>query len=165
MEQDVMDNPLSEIEKLVSRFQALPAPVADAAPYENTASMRERFFELMVLSLANLYGKTPVAVTLFDRMILKRVTDGLDDNEAGKLSLRTEDWMRLEWLVRGQEGTKAYFLSRMSLAVLSTMTSEGTLGEVLEKIQAQYAAQMPSPELRKVARLFGAYFITRLTAA
>ncbi len=160
-----MDPQQSEIEKLVDAFAALPAPEADAAPYENTASMRERFFELMVLSLANLYGKTPVASTLFDRTILKRVTDGLDDNEAGKLSLRAEDWMRLEWLVRGQEGTKAYYLSRMSLAVLSTITSAGTLGEVLEKIQAQYSAHMPSQDLRRVARLFGAYFITRLSAA
>jgi hypothetical protein len=156
----------SEIEALVGEFQALPVvAVEDAVAYENNPSMRERFFELMVLSLANLYGKTPVASTLFDRTILKRVTDGLDDNDAGKLSLRAEDWMRLEWLVRGQEGTKAYYLSRMSLAVLSTITSAGTLGEVLEQIQARYAAQMPSQELRRVARMFGAYFITRLSAA
>jgi hypothetical protein len=157
-------NTLSELEQLVHDFGAVAArqteDEGDAA--DPATSMRERFFELLVLALANLYGKTPVASTLYDRTTLRRVTDGMDDNDAGKLSLRTEDWVRLEGLVRGQEGQKAYCLGRPALAVLSVATSGGTLGEVFEKILAQYATQNPTEELRRITRLFGAYFIARL---
>jgi hypothetical protein len=158
-----MNTMQSEIERLVSSFlEVSTAEPADGEPPSSLPSMRERFFELLVLSLANLYGKTPVASTLFDRTTLKRVTDGMDDNDAGKLSLRAEDFLRLEGLVRGQEGQKAYCLSLGSLAVLSTITPAGTLGEVMEKIQDLYSLQMPSQELRRVTRLFGAYYVTRL---
>ncbi len=158
-----MDVKESEIEKLLSELAAVIAePPPPSVEPNTTASMRERFFELLVLSLGNLYGKTPVAATLYDRTILRRVTEGMDDNEAGKLSLRAEDWMRLEGLVRGQEGQKAYTLGRQSLAVLSAMTSGGTVGEVMEKIQAQYAAQMPTQNMRRITRLFGAYYIARM---
>ncbi len=159
-----MTKTISELEQLVKNFDVVAAhQTKDAgAPAAAETSMRERFFELLVLALANLYGKTPVAATLYDRTMLRRVTDGMDDNEAGKLSLRTEDWIRLEGLVRGQEGQKAYCLGRPSLAVLSVMTSGGTFGEVLEKILALYSAQNPTEELRRVTRLFGAYFIAQL---
>lgn len=159
-----MKNTVSELEQLVRDFDAVATRQADGegAVADSATSMRERFFELLVLALGNLYGKTPVAATLYDRTMLRRVTDGMDDNEAGKLSLRTEDWVRLEGLVRGQEGQKAYYLGRPALAVLSVATSSGTLGEVFEKILAQYALQNPTEELRQITRLFGAYFIARL---
>lgn len=129
---------------------------------QNTAGMRERFFELMVLILGNLYGKTPIATPLFDRGTLLRVTAGMDDGESGKLATRTEDWMRLEGLVRQQDGQKSYFLTRPTLAVLSTLTAHGTLGEVLEKLLKHYATTNPTAAVRQSAGNLGSYILTRL---
>lgn len=152
----------TELDPLVKTCIAQMAIEPKAEPSENTAGMRERFFELMVVILANLYGKTPVSSTLFDRTTMLRVTKGMDDGEAGKLASRTEDWMRIEGLVRQQDGQKAYFLTRSTLAVLSTLTSEGTLGEVLEKILAYYLTTTPSAAVRKSAVNLGSYILTRL---
>lgn len=142
---------------------ASAAEGADAADdAANLPTMRERFFELLVLSLANLHGKTPVASALFDRAMLRSVCGGLDDTEAGKLATRAEDWIRLEGLVRVLEGQKSYTLNRPSLAVLSTPTAHGTLGEVMERIALRYAERPPNPELRRHTRQLAAYFMTRL---
>ncbi len=151
-----------ELDPLVKACVAQMAIAPQAEPPENTAGMRERFFELMVVILANLYGKTPVSSPLFDRTTMLRVTKGMDDGDAGKLAGRTEDWMRIEGLVRQQDGQKAYFLTRPTLAVLSTLTSEGTLGEVLEKILAHYLTTTPSSAVRKSAVNLGSYILTRL---
>ena len=132
------------------------------AELEPTLTMRERFFELLVLSLANLYGKIPVASSLFDRSMLKAVTGGLADTELGKLSDRAEDWIRLEGLVRVLEGQKSYTLNRSAIAVLSTETSEGSLGEVMEKVAACYGRNQQSAELRQRTRQLASYFLTNL---
>jgi hypothetical protein len=137
----------------------------DDAPGEAARSdttMRERFFELMVLILGNLYTKTPVASALFDRATMLKVTAGMDDVDAGKLTGRTEDWLRLEGLLRQQDGAKAYFLTRSSLSVLSAITSTGPLGDVMAKIQAKYQASMPSENLRSATRLLGSYYINNV---
>jgi hypothetical protein len=132
------------------------------APAHPETTMRERFFELMVLVLGNLYNKTPVAGALFDRTTLQRVTAGMDDSDAGRLSLRIEDWMRLESLLRQQDGQKAYFVTRPTLAVLSTITSVGTLGEVFDRVLKRYVESMPSEKIRSSVRLLGSYFLTRV---
>lgn len=158
-----MNTEPSPLEALVQRTLAAirhPADPADADPA--TMTTRHRFMELLVLSLASLYGKTPIPGSPFDRAMMRTLTLGLDDNDAGKFSSRADDWIRLEGLVRVQEGAKNYTLNRMSLAVMSTPTSEGTVGEVMEMVVAAYANPGPSAELRKVARDFGAYFMTRL---
>ena len=153
---------LSPLEALVQQvIAAISAPPAEAPPPAEI-TMRERFMELLVLSLANLYGKTPVAAAPFDRNIVRMVAEGLDDNETGKFTTRTDDWIRLEGLVRVQEGQKTYMLNRVSLAVLSTPTSQGTLGEVMEAIYTIYNNPGPTPQLRLVTRQIGAYFMTRL---
>ncbi len=152
----------TDLDPLVKACIAQMAIAPLEAPPENTAGIRERFFELMVVILANLYGKTPVSSPLFDRATMLRVTKGMDDGDAGKLAGRTEDWMRIEGLVRQQDGQKAYFLTRPTLAVLSTLTSEGTLGEVLEKILAHYGKAVPSAAVRKSAVNLGSYILTRL---
>jgi hypothetical protein len=90
------------------------------------------------------------------------VTSGMDDAEAGRLTGRTEDWVRLEGLLRQQDGTKNYSITRSSLAVLSTLTATGTLGEVFEKILRRYAENMPSENLRRSTRVLGSYFLTRV---
>jgi hypothetical protein len=161
-----MTNNTTKTELLVADLFAALSQAKDAAEQvQETAGMRERFQELVVLALANLYGKTPIATTLYDRTLLKRVTEGMDDNDAGKLSLRAEDWLRLEGVVRGQEGQKAYYLSSKSLAVLSEKTPQGTLGEVLEQIQSCYTTTAPQQALRKITREFGAHVLQQLAAA
>jgi hypothetical protein len=145
---------------VLNALQSLNEPEGQASPAET--SFRERFFELMVLILGNLYTKTPVSAALFDRATLLRVTIGMDDSDAGKVSSRTEDWLRLEGLLRQQDGTKSYFITRSSLAVLSTITYAGTLGEVFDQILKRYAASMPSENIRTQTRMLGSYFLTRV---
>lgn len=153
----------SALETLIQQVMAaLQAPPGPEAPSPINISMRERFMELLILSLASLYGKTPIPASPFDRAMMRTITVGLDDNDAGKFTTKTDDWIRLEGLVRVQEGAKNYSLNRMSLAVLSTMTSQGVLGEVMERIASVYASPGPSQQLRVVTRNLGAYFMTRL---
>lgn len=157
-----MSNTAVDLDALVAECLATLADEAGPeAPPENT-TMRERFFELLVLILGNLYGKTPVAAALFDRATLSRITAGMDDGDAGKLALRTEDWMRLEGLLRQQDGQKAYFLTRPSLAVLSTLTAAGTLGEVFDGFLGRYVQTPPSDNIRAATRKLGSYFLMRL---
>lgn len=139
---------------------ALKDPPGEAARADTT--MRERFFELMVLILGNLYTKAPVASALFDRGTMLKVTAGMDDVEAGKLTGRTEDWLRLEGLLRQQDGAKAYFITRSSLAVLSTFTSTGTLGDVMDRVLRRYQEAMPSEDLRNATRMLGSYYLSRV---
>lgn len=153
----------SFLEDLIRQAAAARSSTASATTdSENEVTMRERFLELLTLSLANLFGKTPVASSLFDRNTMRLVSAGLDDNEAGRLSTRADDWIRLEGLVRVQEGQKSYTLNRPSLAVLCTPTSQGLLGEVMEGLAAVYANPGPTPEIRKATRALGAYFMTRV---
>jgi hypothetical protein len=150
-----------ELDDLVKDvLAALADETGDTARADTT--MRERFFELLVLILGNLYTKTPVAAALFDRATMLRVTAGMDDADAGRLTGRTEDWVRLEGLLRQQDGTKNYSITRTSLAVLSTLTASGTLGEVFEKILRRYSESMPSEDIRRTARILGSYFLTRV---
>ena len=158
-----MSNSASDIESLAAATVAaisLPCLPADSPPPQT--GMRERFFEMMVLVLANLYGKTPIASPLFTRETMLKITAGMDDVDAGKLAGRGEDWLRLEGVLRQQDGQKAYFLTRPTLAVLSTITSHGTLGEIMERALSKYGEGPASPELRKGLVLLGSYFISRI---
>ena len=158
----VMSQPVVDLEQLVLDCQTAIADASEGSPSPPETTMRERFFELLVLSLGNLYNKTPVAAALFDRTTMLRVTTGMDDNDAGKLTARGEDWLRLEGVFRQQEGQKAYYLTRPALAVLSTITSTGTFGDVLDAVLTRYQQSMPTPELRKASRMLGAYFLSRV---
>lgn len=146
------------VQKIVDTLDAGHAP----EPLAAETSTRERFMELLVLSIANLYGKTPVPASPFSRAIMRTVTEAMDDNDAGAFTTRADDWIRLEGLVRVQEGQKNYVLNRMAIAVLSTPTRHGTVGEVMERIMAAYTETGPSLPLRHLTRQFGGYFMTRL---
>ena len=135
----------------------LPPPEAAAAP-----SLRDLFLETLTISLGNLYAKMPQPGTLYDRTMLKVISEGIDDNEVAKLTNRGEDWMRLEGIVRAAEGQKAYALNRPTMAVLSTQTAIGTLGNVMERVTRAYAEGRATPELRRSARALGTYFLTRI---
>jgi hypothetical protein len=152
----------TDLNVLVSDAISAIAVAQEGGAAHPDTSMRERFLELLVLILGNLYGKTPVAAPLFDRTTLLRITTGMDDNDAGRLASRTEDWVRLEGLLRQQDGAKAYFISRPSLAVLSTLTDAGTLGEVFDRILKRYVAAMPTEEVRRITRMLGSHFVSRV---
>lgn len=92
---------LSELEK------ARPAEASEVA------APRKIFAELLTIVLGNLYGKTPIPGTLYDRAMLKPVMTGIDD------------------------------------------------GEVMERFARCYANQQASPELRRLARALGSYFLSR----
>jgi hypothetical protein len=102
-----------------------------------------------------------VGSALFDRTTMLRLTTGMDDNEAGRLAGRTEDWLRLEGLLRQVDGAKSYFVTTKTLAVLSTMTPSGTLGDTMAKVLKRYQEVMPSENLRTATRMLGTYFVSR----
>jgi hypothetical protein len=159
--ENAMTAPTTDLDNLVlNALLALAEPTGEAAHADTTS--RERFFELMVLILGNLYTKTPISSPLFDRATLTRVTAGMDDGDAGRFTTRTEDWLRLEGLLRQQDGAKAYYITRPTLAVLSTLTYAGTLGEVMDKVLRRYQEAMPSENLRRTTRLLGSYYLTRV---
>ena len=154
----------NELESLAGRVAAelaKPAPPPSKQPY----SARGIFLEMMVLALGSLYAKLPHGSSLFDRATLKAVLAGIDETEAGKIQSGAEDWIRLEGLVRALEGQKNYTLSRPTLSVLSSVTSHGLVGELMERVQQRYIAAKPSPELRKLAQQLASYFLGRLGRA
>jgi hypothetical protein len=140
-----------------------PAPVP--IPLRRRAAdltCRELFYELLVLGLANLYGKVPLGSTLFDRGMIKAVTGHMYDNDAGKLVNKAEDWVRLENLVRAQEGQKSYAATAATLAALELQGPDGSLGLRMEKAAMAYAGEPPSPEIRRATRQLAAEFLKQL---
>lgn len=162
-----MANDSIELDRLAEEISAeLDRPLPDAAIVKEPAPpTRDLFLELIVLALGALYAKVPYGSGLFDRATLKAALSHLEDNEAGKMQTSTEDWIRLEGLVRALEGQKNYTLNRPSMAVLSTRTQHGLVGELMERVQQRYVAAAPTPELRQRAREIGSYFLTRLGRA
>ena len=153
---------LSPLETLVRQIMDTLAARPEPQAMDPATSTRERFMELLVLALANMYGKTPVPVAPFSRAIMRNVTEAMDDNDAGAFTSRADDWIRLEGIVRVQEGQKNYVLNRMAISVLSTPTSQGTIGEVMESVLKHYIDVGPSLAVRKLTRQLGGYFMTRL---
>jgi hypothetical protein len=125
------------------------------------ATTRDLFYELLVLALANLYGKLPLGTTLFDRGMIKAVTGHMSDHDAGKLVVKAEDWIRQENLVRAQEGQKSYSASAAALAALESRDPNGSLGERMEQAAMAYAGQPPSPDIRRATRQLAAEFLMR----
>lgn len=124
--------------------------------------MRELFLELLALGLANLFGIVPLASPLFDRGMLKAVAGQLPDAESSKLMIKSDDWIRLEGLVRGQDGQKSYSLSSQALAILSTETPDGSIGRLMERASECYARQAHTPELRQATRRLASVFLSMM---
>jgi hypothetical protein len=145
-----------EIDDLVTRaLAALDEPPNDTPPAAGTP-FRARFYELMVLSLGNLFPKMPSAGTLFDRTTINRVVMGMDDSDAAMIGRRTDDWMRLEGLIKQEEGKRAYYLPLATQAALSVNTAGGLLGDVCGEILKRYGSANPSDGLREATRALGA---------
>jgi hypothetical protein len=140
----------------------LAAPSKPSEAEETGPSVRGAFLELLVLSLANFYWKIPLPSTLVDRAMLKVLEPSLGGEDIGKFATKAEDWIRQEGLARVQEGQKSYALNRISFAVLSTPTSEGLVGELMERIAERYLGEGATPELRRHTRALASYFMTRL---
>lgn len=148
-----MAEALAKIGPAAANPPAEPEPVEDVPP-------RELFFELLALGLANLFKIVPLAAPLFDRPSLKAVIGHLPDADATKLTARTDDWIRLEGLVRGQEGQKNYALSSLVLAVLTTETPDGSIGSLMVQAHECYARQAHTAELRRATRKLSAVFLS-----
>ena len=156
-----MSSDKNEFEKLVAETLAAIAEPAPEDPNNPKTSMRERFYEFIAIVLGNLFAKSPVAGTLYDRTTMLRVIVGLDDGDAASLAKRTDDWLRLEGLIRQQEGQRSYFLPLQTMAALSVITEHGMLGDVLDRVLQRYNQSMPSENLRRCTRLLAAEFIMR----
>ena len=153
---------LEEIAASVAAELSKSAPGRAANAKEAAPPTRDLFLEMIVLALGALYAKVPMGSSLYDRATLKAALSHLADTEAGKIQSGTEDWMRLEGMVRALEGQKNYTLNGPSMAVLSTPTRHGLVGELMERLQQRYLAAPPTPELRAQARRIGSYFMSRL---
>lgn len=157
-----MSGDISTLDRLAASAAQELAPLEQRPGGSAPASMRELFLELLVISLGNLFGKTPVASSLYDRAMLRTVIEGLEDADITRLTRSGEDWLRLEGIVRSADGQKAYILNRPSLAVLSSVTPDGQLGEIMERIVRCYAEGKTTPALRQWTRELGAYFLSRV---
>ena len=114
---------------------------------------RELFCEVVAVGLGNLYNKIPIPAPLFDPAMLTIVVDGLEENEAGLLIDRTEEWLRYEGLVRIMAGRRnQYVLTSRAISVLSVATNEGALGIQLAQACACYARDYGRPDLRIAVR-------------
>lgn len=146
----------SDIETLVARaIASLATPSGDATAAADV-TMRERFNELGLLALGNLFPRMPFTGQIYDRTTLVRITEGLDDNDAAGLGKRTDDWMRLEGIIKQEEGKRAYFLPLRTQAIMSLPTPSGLLGDVCATILKRYAESTPSAETRKATQALGA---------
>jgi hypothetical protein len=86
----------------------------------------------------------------------------MNDNDAGRLVSKAEDWIRLENLVRAQEGQKSYSATSATLAALELPGQDGSLGERMEKAATAYAGATPSPEVRRSCRMLAAEFLRQV---
>jgi|GEM_PF-2592113 hypothetical protein len=153
---------MQDIEPLIAQLTAAMAePGVDAPPPPET-TLRERMFEIVVMAFGNLYPRMPTSGNVYDRLTISRITMGLEDGEASQLGKRTDDWMRLENLTKQEEGKRAYFLPFPTMAILSTATSIGPLGDVCAKVLARYNADFPSENLRVATRALGAELLVRM---
>jgi hypothetical protein len=142
----------SELEALVQRVvSSLDAEGPEGAPSPET-TLRERFYELVILAFGNLFPRMPTTGNIYDRNTLQRIILGLDDGEAASLGKKADDWMRLEGMIRQEEGKRSYYLAFNAQAALSVQTSAGLLGDVCQKILKRYAASNPSDECRAATR-------------
>ena len=146
----------AELDQVVMRAMAALALPANDAPPPPETSFRERFYELIVLSLGNLFPRMPTTGQIYDRTTLLRVIQGMDDGEAAALGKRADDWLRLEGIIKQEEGKRTYFLPLPSQAALSASTAAGLLGDVCGEILKRYLAANPSDELRQATRALGA---------
>jgi hypothetical protein len=153
---------MQDIEPLIAQLTAaLAEPGIDAPPTPET-TLRERMFEIVVMGFGNLYPRMPTSGNIYDRLTISRITMGLDDGEASQLGKRTDDWMRIEGLTKQEEGKRAYFLPFSTMAVLSTATSIGPLGDVCAKVLARYNTDFPSESLRVATRALAGEIMVRL---
>ena len=155
----------TELDDLVTRaMAALDEPANDAPPPQET-TLRARFYELTVLALGNLFPRMPATGQIYDRTTLNRVVQGMDDSDAAVLGKRGDDWLRLEGIIKQEEGKRAYYLPLSSMAKMSFTTPAGLLGDICGAIVQRYTAANPSDNLREATRALGAAILVRLSAS
>ena len=146
-------------ETLVSdTLAALKEPASETLPGAETTT-RQRFYEIIVVSLGGLFAKSPVEGPMYDRTTLLSVIAGMDDSDASTFGKRADDWIRLEGLIKQQEGKRSYFLPIRTMAALSSETSGILMGDLFEMVLKRYASAMPSDNLRGCTRKLASHFL------
>ena len=153
---------MQDIEPLIAQLTAAMAEPGTDAPPPPETTLRERMFEIVVMAFGNLFPRMPTSGNIYDRLTISRITVGLDDADAAQLGKRTDDWMRLEGLTKQEEGKRAYFLPFTTMAVLSTATPIGPLGDVCAKVLERYNSDFPSENLRLATRALAGEILVRL---
>jgi hypothetical protein len=152
----------SSIEALFAEtLAALKDPPSETPPGPET-TMRERFYEIIVVALGNLFTRAPLSGQLYDRATLSRLIAGMDDTDAANLGKRADDWIRMEGILTQMEGQRAYFLPLPTMAALSTEVSGILLGELFDMVLKRYVEAMPSEALRRCARRLASHFLILL---
>ena len=150
----------TSLDDLVQQAVAAFAEAGSDAPLAAEITIRDRFYELIVLALGNLFPRMPGTGNLIDRITLLRTMIGLDDNDASSLGKRSDDWLRLEGIIKQEEGKRTYFLPLQTLASLSIQTEHGLLGDVFAAILKRYTQDWPSENLRAATRALAAEYIS-----
>jgi hypothetical protein len=122
-------------------------------------TMRQRFYEIIVVSLGSLFAKSPVAAQMYDRTTLLAIITGMDDSEASAFGKSADDWIRLQGLISQQEGKRAYYLPLQTIAALSGETSGILMGDLFAMILKRYGESMPSKNLRGCTRQLASHFL------
>ena len=151
-------NAIQPVDVFAQDGAAVTAPLTERRRATDVTP-RELFYEILALALAGLYTKVPLGAPLFDRNMIRSVTGHMTDNDAGRLVMKAEDWVRQENIVRAQEGQKSSSASAATLAALESGGSDGALGERLERAARGYAGETPSPDQRRETRQLAAEFL------
>jgi hypothetical protein len=136
---------------------ALQEPADAAAPAETT--MRQRFYEIIVVSLGALYAKSPVAAQMYDRATLLSIIAGMDETDASEFGKSADDWIRLQGLINQQEGKRAYYLPLQTMAALSSETCGILMGDLFSMVLKRYSSGLPSENLRSCTRKLASHFL------
>jgi hypothetical protein len=146
-------------ETLVSNTLAAIKEPADTEPSTVETSMRQRFYEIIVVSLGSLFAKSPVAAQMYDRTTLLSIINGMDDTDASAFGKSADDWIRLQGLISQQEGKRAYYLPLQTLAALSGETSGILMGDLFAMVLKRYNSGTPSENLRTCTRKLASHFL------
>ena len=122
-------------------------------------SIRQRFYEIIVVSLGGLFTKSPVAAQMYDRTTLLSIITGMDDTEASSFGKSADDWIRLQGLINQQEGKRAYYLPLQTMAALSGETCGILMGDLFGMVLKRYGESMPSKNLRGCTRSLASHFL------
>ncbi len=146
-------------ETLVAATLAALQEPTDEMQGPNKANTRQRFYEIIVVSLGSLFAKAPVSAQLYERATLMNIVTGMADADATVLTKSADDWIRLQGLIKQQDGQRSYYLPLQTMAALSAETSNILMGDLFEMVLNRYNTSLPSENLRLCTRKLASHFL------